>query len=86
MDTRLRRKKQSRDTHLRGQYFKGFGEKVPAPGQSTETNPDTISTQRIKQDTESTVSSTPEEPTITQEPGTYQQFQYKNTSTAQLKR
>ena len=56
---------------LEGRYFKDFNDEVsPAPGTSTETNPYTISTQKY-QDTESPVSSTPEEPTSTQEPETY---------------
>ena len=55
-----------------GGYFKEFGDEIPlTPETSTETNPDIISSQKAMQDTESTVYSPPEEPTITQEPGFY---------------
>ena len=72
IDIRLRSKEECRDTHLGGGCFKDFRDEIPtATGPSTETNPDTISIQKVIHDTESTVSSTPEEPTTTQEPGTY---------------
>ena len=71
MDIRLRRKEECRNTNLGGGYFEDFDVIPPTPGTSTEANPNTISTQKkTLQDTKSTVSSTPEEPTITQEPGT----------------
>ena len=68
-----KKKKEYRDTHLGGGYFVDFDDQIPpTPGTSAETNPDTIRRQKkTKQDTESTVSSTPEEPTITQKQGTY---------------
>ena len=72
IDIRLRRKEECRDTHLGGGYFKDFGDEIPpAAGSTTETNPDTISVQKAIYDTESTVSSSPEEPTTTKEPGSY---------------
>ena len=55
-----------------GGYSKDFSDEIsPALGTSTETNPDTIKMQKITHDTESTVSSAPEEPTTTQELGSY---------------
>ena len=72
IDIRLRRKEECRDTHLGGGYFKDFGDEVPpAAGSTTETNPDTIGIQKATYDSESTVSSSPEEPTTTKEPGSY---------------
>ena len=72
IDIRLRRKEECRDTHLGGGYFKDFGDEIPpAAGSTTETNPDTIGIQKATYDTESTVSSSPEEPTTTKEPGSY---------------
>ena len=72
IDIRLRRKEECRNTHLGGRYFKDFGDKIPpAAGSTTETNPDTISIQKATYDTESTVSSSPEEPTTTKESGSY---------------
>ena len=72
IDIRLQRKEECRDTHLGCGYFKDFGDEIPtATGPSTETNPDTIGIQKVIDDSESTVSSTLEEPTTTQEPGTY---------------
>ena len=71
LDIRLRRK-ECRDRHLGGGYFEDFGDEIPTTtGPYTETNPDRMSIQKVIHDTESTVSSTPEEPTTTQEPGTY---------------
>ena len=72
IDIRLRRKEECRDTHPGGGYFKDFGDEIPqAAGSTTETNPDTISVQKATYDTESTVFSSPEEPTSTKEPGSY---------------
>ena len=73
IDIRLRRKEECRNTHLQGGgYFKNFGDEIPtATAPSTKTNPDTISIQKVIHDTESTVSSTPEEPTTTRELGTH---------------
>ena len=71
-DIRLRRKEENRVTHIGGGYFKNFRDEIPeTPGTSAETNPETISTQKAAPDTESTVSSSPEEQVITEEPGSY---------------
>ena len=68
----LRRKEKNRVTHIGGGYFKDFGDEIPqTPGTSTENNPEAISIQNSAPDTESTISSTPEEPIVTEEPGTY---------------
>ena len=63
IDICLRRKEEFRDAHLGGGYFKDFGNEIPpARGTSTETKPDTVSTQKATQDdTEPTVSTTPEQ-------------------------
>ena len=72
IDIRLRRKEENRVTHIGGGYFKNFGVEIPqASGTSSEVNTETINTQKPTPDTESTVSSTPEEPVITEEPGSY---------------
>ena len=72
IDIRLRRKEENRVTHIGGGYFKNFGDQIPpTPGTSIENNPEAISIQKTALDTESTISSTPEEPIITEEPGTY---------------
>ena len=69
-DVRLRRKEEYRVTHIGCGYFKNFGDEIPqASGTSSEINTETIITQKPTPDTESTVSSTPEEPVITKEPG-----------------
>ena len=71
-DIRLRRKEENRVTHIGGSYFKNFGDEIPqASGTSSEINTETINTQKPAPDTESTVSSSPEEPVITEEPGSY---------------
>ena len=54
-----------------GRILQAFQVIPPMPGTSTETNPDTMGTQKIIQDSEWMVPSTLEEPTITQELGTY---------------
>ena len=72
IDIRLRRKEENRVTHIGGGYFKNFGDEIPqTSGTSTEINAETINTQKPAPDTESTVSSSPEEPVITEEPGSY---------------
>ena len=72
IDIRLRRKEENRVTHIEGGYFKNFGDKIPqASGTSSEINTETVNTQKHTPDTESTVSSTPEEQVITEEPGSY---------------
>ena len=72
IDIRLRRKEENRVTHIGGGYFKNFGDEIPqASGTSSEINTETTKTQKHTPDTESTVSSTPEEPVITEEPGPY---------------
>ena len=69
IDLRLKRKEEHRITHIGGEYFKNFGDQSPQEhqehGTSTETPMET------NRETESTVSSTPEEPVTTQEPGAY---------------
>ena len=71
-DIPLRRKEENRVTHIGGSYFKNFGYEIPqASGTSSEINTETVNTQKHTPDTESTVSSTPEEPVITEEPGSY---------------
>ena len=70
IDIRLRRKEENLVTQIGGGYFKNFGDEIPqASGTSSEINTETINTQKLTPDTESTVSSTPEEPVITEEPG-----------------
>ena len=72
IDIRLRRKEENRVTHIGGDYFENFGDEIPqASGTSSEINTETVKTQKHTPDTESTVSSTPEEPVITEEPGSY---------------
>ena len=75
IDTRLKRKKEHRITHIGGGYFRNFGDQTPQgpqepqePGTSAETPKET------SKDAESTISSAPEEPVITQEPGAYPAF------------
>ena len=67
IDIRLKRKEENRITHIGGGYFKNFGDQPPREqqehGTSTETPMET------NRETESTASSTPEEPVTTQEPG-----------------
>ena len=66
------KKGKNRVTHIGGGYFKDFGDENPqTPGTSTENNPEAISIQKSAPDTECTISSTPEEPIVTEEPGTY---------------
>ena len=69
IDLRLKRKEEHRITHIGGGYFKNFGDQSTQEhqehGTSTETPMET------NRETESTVSSTPEEPVTTQEPGAY---------------
>ena len=68
----LTKKRKNRVTLIGGGYFKDFGNENPqTPGTSTENNPEAISIQKSAPDTESTISSTPEEPIVTEEPGTY---------------
>ena len=68
----MRRKEENRVTHIGGGYFKNFGDEIPqATGTSSEINTETTKIQKHIPDTESTVSSTPEEPVITEEPGSY---------------
>ena len=84
IDIRLRRKEENRVTHIGGGYFKNFGDEIPqASGTSSEINTETTKTQKHTPDTESTVSSTPEEPVITEEPGSYPAIPVKNTAKAQ---
>ena len=72
IDICLRRKEKNRVTHIGGGYFKDFGDEIPqTPGTSTENNPEAISIQKSQPDTVFTISSTPEEPIVTAEPGTY---------------
>ena len=72
IDIRLRRKEENRVSHIGGGYFKNFGDEIPqATGTSSESNTETINTQKHIPHTESTVSSTPVEPVITEEPGSY---------------
>ena len=72
IDICLRRKEKNRVTHIGGGYFKDFGDEIPqTPGISTENNPEAISIQKSAPDTDSTISSTPKEPIVTEEPGTY---------------
>ena len=72
IDIRLRRKEENRVTHIGGGYFKNFGDEIPqASGTSSKINMETINTLKPAPDTESTVSSSPEEPVITEEPGSY---------------
>ena len=72
IDIRLRRKEENRVTHIGGGYFKNFGDETPkTSGTPSEINPQTKTTQKPAPDTESTVSSSPEEPVITEEPGSY---------------
>ena len=72
IDIRLRRKEENSVTHIGGGYFEIFGDETPqTPGTSAENNPETISIQKAAPDTESTVSSSPEEPVITETPGSY---------------
>ena len=72
IDIRLRGKEENRVTHIGGGYFKNFEDEIPqAFGTSSEINTEIVKTQMHTQDTESTVSSTPEEPVITEEPGSY---------------
>ena len=72
IDIRLRRKEENRVTHIECGYFKNFGDEYPqASGTTSEINTETINTQKPTPDTESTVFSTPEEPVITEEPGSY---------------
>ena len=53
-------------------FFKNVEDEIPqTPGTSTENNPEAISIQKSAPDTESTISSTPEEPIVTEEPGNY---------------
>ena len=66
------RKEENRVTHIGGGYFKIFADKIPqASGTSSEINTETVNTQKHTPDTESTISSTPEEPIITEEPESY---------------
>ena len=70
IDIRLRRKEENQVTHIGGGYFQNFGDEIPqTSGTPTEIKPETITTQKLAPDTESTVSSSPEEPVITKEPG-----------------
>ena len=72
IDICLRRKEENRVTHIGGGYFKDFGDEIPqTPGTSTENNPEAISIQKSAPDTKFTISLTPEEPIVTEEPGTY---------------
>ena len=72
IDIRLRRREENRVTHIDGGYFKNFGDAIPQPpGTSADNNPETISIQKAAPDTESTVSSSQEEPVITEESGSY---------------
>ena len=72
IDIRLRKKEENRVTHLGSEYFNHLGDEIPhIPGTSTETIAETVNTPKTAQVTESTVSSTPEEPVTTQEPGSY---------------
>ena len=72
MTSAFEEKKKNRVTHIGGGYFKDFGDEIPqTPGTSTEKNPEAISIQKSAPDTDSTISSTPEEPIVTEEPGTY---------------
>ena len=55
-----------------GNCFKDVSDEIPpSPRSSTETNRDVISVQKPALDTESTVSSSPEEPITTQEARAY---------------
>ena len=72
IDICLRGKEKNRVTHIGGGYFKNFGDEIPqTPGTSTENNHKAISIQKSAPDTESAISSTPEEPIVTEEPETY---------------
>ena len=72
IDIRLRRKEENRVTHIGGGYFKNIEDEIPQTSDtSSEINTETINTQKPAPDTESTVSSSPEEPVITEEPGSY---------------
>ena len=72
IDIRLQRKDENRVTHIGGGHFKSFGNKIPqTPGTSAENNSETISNQKAAPETKSRVSSSPEEPVITEEPGSY---------------
>ena len=71
IDKQLHGTEECRETHLCGGYFRDFGNEIPPRAASnTERNPDSIVKQSAA-DTESTTSSSPEEPVTTQEPGAY---------------
>ena len=71
IDIQLRKKEECHDTQLGGECFKDFGDEIPPRAiPTTETNPDTITTKSAAH-TESTASSSPEEPVTIQEPGAY---------------
>ena len=69
IDLPLKRKEEHHITHIGYGYFKNFGDQTSQeqqePGTSAETHMET------NRETESTVSSTPEEPVTTQDPGEY---------------
>ena len=69
IDLCLKRKEAHRIVHIGGEYFNNFGHQTSQeqqePGSSAETPLET------NRETESTVSSTPEDPVTTQEPGAY---------------
>ena len=72
IDICIRRKEKNRVTHIGGGYFKDFEDEIPqTPGTSTENNPKATSVQKSAPDTESTISSTSEEPIVTEEPEIY---------------
>ena len=69
IDLRLKRKEEHRITHIGGGYFKNFGDQSPQEHQ--EHGASTEKPMETNRETESTVSSTPEEPVTTQESGAY---------------
>ena len=67
----LRRKEECSDTHLGGGYLEGFGDDIPPRTTNNATTKPASVTIKPIADTESTVSSSPEEPVTTQEPGAF---------------
>ena len=69
IDLRLKRKEKHRITHIGEGYFKSFGDQLPREQREPVTLAETpLETNR---ETESTASSTPEEPVTTQKLGAY---------------
>ena len=69
IDLRLKRKEEHRVTHIGRGYFKNFGDQPSQEHQEHGISAETP--METNRETESTVSSTPEEPVTTQEPGAY---------------